>query len=149
LRRALVLVIVVAAVGATIAEVIVNPQSFLVKVLPVFLIWVIALVLNWVGMGMMLAPCALTRSEFKARDKRVRAAVARAMETKVFWFGFWFSFVFLIVNTLAPLGLLAALPVCLSALNALSNAAAIPVRRWIWGIHRERLELAVSSPTLL
>jgi len=127
--------------AASVVAIIWSPSPTLRHVSAVYLIWFIAAVVNWVFIGIMLAPCALSFKEVVGRDVKVRHAVYLGMASRWFWIGFWVSGVAWVVNTFVPLALLVVLPVwtvaTVMALNVALSLGAIPLRIWIWRIHTQ------------
>jgi len=127
--------------AAAAVAIFVSPSSTLRHVSFIYLVWFYAAVVNWVFIGIMLAPCALTFKEVAGRDAKVRHAIYLGMASRWFWIGFWVSGVAWVVNTFVPLALLVVLPlwtvVTVMALNVALSLGAIPLRIWIWRIYAQ------------
>jgi hypothetical protein len=75
--------VLLSALAVTVAGLVVglvlSPSATLHRVFAVFLIWIITVVINWIGLGVMLSACALTFKQVKGRDQQARNAVALGM----------------------------------------------------------------------
>lgn len=140
-RKALLVIGMAVLAAAAVLIAVLIPTATLRAVAPVWWVWFIAGVINAVGVVVMAIPTGLKVKEIKTRDPKLRHAVYLGMTSPWFWIGFWVSGVAWVVTTLAPLGLLAVLPVWTALgifmLNAVGNWLAIPLRLWIWRIHTQ------------
>ena len=127
--------------AACVVALVWSPSSVIRSVSAVFLVWFISNVINWIGLGVMLAPCMVSLKDVRSRDATMRRAVYEGMESRWFWIGFWGSGLGLVVNTLAPFALFFYVSAWVAAaavgINLFLNAGSPAFRFWIWRIYTQ------------